>query len=214
MHVECLQEKALRLIPKLKKIVTDGGFILAGGTAAALHMGHRRSHDFDFFTKRHFSNERLLRTIKKWGLPMAVLQEEQGTLTLLIDGIKVSFFEYPYPFNEPRIFLSGIPVAGLVDIASMKMLAITQRGAKRDFADLYCILTKIPSPVIAGNMVARFGRDRISPVVIGKALVNFTDAEADPDPEYLGTHKGKWKEIKQYFVNQVKQIVLDIEKAG
>lgn len=212
MHSECIEKRALDLLSGLKRIVSSGRFILAGGTAAALHLGHRKSLDFDFFTAKPFSNEELLGKIRKLGLSPALLQEEKGTLTLSIDGVKVSFFHYPYPFAEEPSSLSGIPVAGLIDIAAMKALAITQRGAKRDFTDLYFILQDVPFPKIASNMIQRFGKDRINPVIVGKALVYFEDAEADPDPEYLGRKKD-WKAIKRYFVDHVRQIVLDLGKA-
>lgn len=211
MHTECLDQRAPALLAKLKKLVSTRGFILAGGTAAALHMGHRKSVDFDFFTAEQFSNDELIRNIKKFGLSPELFQEEKGTLTLSINGVKVSFFQYPYPFAEKPSSLSGIPVAGLIDIASMKVLAITQRGAKRDFTDLYFILQDVPFQKIASNMVKRFGKDRINPVIVGKALVYFEDAEADPDPEYLGRKKN-WKEIKRYFIDHVRQIVLDLQK--
>jgi len=94
----------------------------------------------------------------------------------------------------------------------MKTLSITQRGAKRDFTDLYFILQDVPFQKIASNMIKRFGKDRINPVIVGKALVYFEDAEADPDPEYLGRKKD-WKEIKRYFVDHVRQLVLDLQKA-
>ena len=212
MHTECLDQRALALLSKMKKVVSSHGFVLAGGTAAALYLRHRKSVDFDFFSAKPFSGDELLGNIKKLNLSPALLQEEKGTLTLSINGVKVSFFHYPYPFLEKPSRLSGIPVAGVIDIAAMKTLAITQRGAKRDFTDLYFILQDVPFPKIAANMIERFGKDRINPVIVGKALVYFEDAEADPDPEYLGRKKD-WKVIKRYFVDHVQQLVLDLQKA-
>ncbi|MEK7198843.1 MAG: hypothetical protein AAB212_02835, partial [Bacteroidota bacterium] len=59
---------------------------------------------------------------------------------------------------------------------------------------------------------ARFGKDRINPVNIGKSLVYFTDAEEDPEPEYSGKSKPEWKAIKKFFTGHVRQMVLDMEE--
>ena len=212
MHTECLAPAAVNVLKSLKDTVLAHHFILAGGTAVALHLGHRRSVDFDFFTEKRFSTEKVFLAIKRLGHKVEMLQEEQGTLTMTVDGVKVSFFHTPYPFLEKKTGQNGIPVAGLIDIASMKVLAIAQRGAKRDFVDLYCILLDTPFAKVARNMIARFGADRINPVIIGKALAYFSDAETDPEPAYLGKKKD-WKIIKKFFAGHVQQFTLDLNRA-
>ncbi len=212
MHTECLPPVALRVLTDLKETVRAHKFVLAGWTAAALHLGHRMSVDFDFFTETPFSTDKVFQEIKKTGRTVETLQEERDTLTVTVDSVKASFFHIPYPFLEKKTPLHGIPVAGMIDIASMKILAITQRGAKRDFVDLFFILQDIPFTKVAENMIIRFGKDRINPVVIGKALVYFSDAESDPEPVYLGKRK-EWKIIKKFFLDHVQQFVLDLDKA-
>ncbi|HYA86617.1 MAG TPA: nucleotidyl transferase AbiEii/AbiGii toxin family protein [Nitrospirota bacterium] len=144
MYLNCLTSAARKLIKKISPIASDNGFILAGGTAVALHLGHRLSVAFDFFTTRSFKTDEIHRAISKLGLRIETLQEEAGTLTLSVDGMKVSFFQYTQQFLEKTSMLIGIPIAGLLDIASMKLVAIMQRGAKGDFVDLYWILQDIP----------------------------------------------------------------------
>ena len=92
----------------------------------------------------------------------------------------------------------------------MKLMALMQRGAKRDYVDLYWILQDMPFTKIAENMVKRYGSNRVNPLVIGKALVFFRDADADPDPEFLGKRVA-WAKIKKYLVDHVQQFVLDIQ---
>jgi len=211
MHTECLAPAALKILKLLKGPVGAHQFVLAGGTAIALHLGHRKSVDFAFSTERTFSTDKVFQDIKRLGLEVKTLQEEKGTLTITADGVKISLFHYPYPLLEIKADLNGIPVAGLIDIASMKLLAITQRGAKRDFVDLYFILQDIPFAKVGGNMIKRFGTDRINPLVIGKSLVYFNDAESDPEPDYLGKKKD-WKVIKKFFADHVQQFALDLHK--
>lgn len=213
MYFRCLPSNAQALLKKLSRTVHTHRFILAGGTALALQIGHRISVDLDFFTSKAFSTEKVFQELKRLGLDPIVMEESEGSLTVTIDGTKVSMFRYPYLFLEKTGAADGVPVAGITDIASMKIIAISQRGAKRDFIDMYFILQTTPFWKVAENMVKRFGPDRINPVHIGKSLVYFNDAETDPDPRFSGKKGPDWETVKMFFIRHVKQIVLDIEKA-
>jgi len=210
MYLKCLTPAARNVLKVIAPVADEKGFVMAGGTAIALRLGHRLSVDFDFFTMRSFRPDRLHQAINGLDLETTVLQEEPGTLTLSADEVKVSFFHYPYAFLDVESKLYGVRIAGLIDIASMKLMAMMQRGAKRDYVDLYWILQNIPFAKIAENMVKRYGSKRVNPLVIGKALVFFRDADEDPDPEFLGKRVA-WAKIKKYLVNHVQQFVLDIQ---
>lgn len=213
MHAECFPREGLKILARLRDIINAHGFTLAGGTAAAIQVGHRLSEDLDFFTGQTFSTERIIREIKRQGLEFKLLQEGPGTLAGIAGNTKVSFFFYPYPFLGKQLCWQGIPVADPVDIAAMKVIAICQRGAKRDFIDLYFLLRSIPFWRIADNMIRSFGPDRVNPVHIGKSLVYFHDAAADPDPAYRPGHDTDWGAVRQFFAGHVRQMVLDLETA-
>lgn len=212
-HLECLPDGTREALRRFNPIAASHGFILAGGTGLALRIGHSVSNDLDFFTVMDFSMEKVFEEIKTLDKTARVLQEEEGTLTVLIGGTKVSMLRYEYGFLEETAPVEGVPVAGIYDIAAMKIIAISQRGAKRDFADLYFIMQDAPFWRIAENMVKRFGAGRIAPVHIGKALGFFDDAEADPEPQYLAAARPEWKRIKKFFKDRVRQMVLDMDKA-
>lgn len=213
MYFKCLPKNARALLRKLVKIANAHEFTLAGGTGLALQIGHRVSVDLDFFTAKSFSTEKVFQEVKGLSLEPRVMEESEGSLTITVDGTKVSMFRYPYPFIVKMRHADGIPVASLIDIASMKIIAISQRGAKRDFIDLYYILQTIPFWKVAENMSKRFGSSRINPVHIGKSLVYFSDADIDPDPSLLNKDKPSWEKVKKFFIRNVQQMVLDIEKA-
>jgi hypothetical protein len=109
--------------------------------------------------------------------------------------------------------IEGARIAGLLDIAAMKIIAINQRGTKRDFIDLYCILQAIPFHKVADHLVRRFGKERINAVNIGKSFIYFSDAESEPDPQYLKGKAVRWETAKEFFKQHVKQMVLDIDIA-
>lgn len=187
--------------------------VLAGGTALALYLGHRISVDLDFFTAAGFNNEAVISEIRKTKTPFRLFSEGEGYLIAEVGGIKTSLFKYEYPFLEKLTVYESIRIAGVLDIASMKIIALSQRGTKRDFVDLFFILRELPFHKIAEHMVRRFGRERINPVHIGKSLVYFSDAEAHPEPEYVKGKEVNWPKVKDFFRNHVKQFTLDIDIA-
>ena len=107
MHKEILtenQQEALDLIKKYTK-----NFYLVGGTAIALHLGHRRSIDFDLFTEKDFDNKKIIQIIKKFYPIYQVIRDETGQLTLVINRVKFTFFQYPYKFF-PCLYLAFAPI--------------------------------------------------------------------------------------------------------
>jgi hypothetical protein len=210
VHPECLKFEAARLLPVIATALQPFSPVLAGGTALALHVGHRVSADFDFFTNHEVDPAAVVLAMQATSVKVRVLKLEPGTAVMTANGVKVSLFQYPYPFAEPTERFSGATVAGIVDIAGMKLIAIMQRGARRDFVDLYAVLKTTPFRVIAHNAIQRFGPTLIEPVIIGKALAWFADADAQPDPMYLGKPL-QWLAIKRFFRSSVPQFVLDLE---
>jgi len=213
MHKECFPEHDWVILKSLKDVFTKYKAILAGGTACALHLGHRISMDLDFLTRMDVHIESVISEIRKAGHSFQIISEGEGYLVGTIDGMKVSLFTYEYPFLEKTVIYEGIRVAGVLDLASMKVIAISQRGTKRDFADLYGILQEVPFHKIASHMVKRFGKGRINPVHIGKSLVYFSDADSHPEPEYVKGRDVSWEKIKSFFKSHVKQFVLDLDTA-
>lgn len=114
------------------------GFSLAGGTALALQRGHRRSVDLDLFSQNEFDPDVLLR--KLVGLPsLRVDQVALGTLHLELRGVLVSFLHFPFPRLFPVLEFPPTTVLDSRDIACMKVQAISTRGARRDFVDLFFV---------------------------------------------------------------------------
>jgi hypothetical protein len=210
VHPECLKSEAAHLLPAIATALQPFSPVLAGGTALALHAGHRVSVDFDFFTNHEFDPAIVVQAVQAIAADVQVLKLEPGTAVMIMDGVKVSLFQYPYPFTEPVEVFSGAKVAGIVDIAGMKLIAIMQHGARRDFVDLYTVLKTMPFRAVAHNAIQRFGPTLIEPVVVGKALVWFADADAQPEPIYLGESL-QWPAIKRFFRSSVPQFVLDLE---
>ncbi|MDH5769123.1 MAG: nucleotidyl transferase AbiEii/AbiGii toxin family protein [Nitrospirota bacterium] len=213
MHRECFPEEGWQVLRALKKMLSKYHAIMAGGTSLAVQIGHRISEDLDFFTNEEFHIELVISAIRKTKLPFRLISEEEGSLITEVKGIKISLLRYDYPFLDKPVIYEGIKIAGILDIASMKVIAISQRGTKRDFVDLYFILQDIPFHKIAEHMVKRFGKERLNPVSIGKSLVYFSDAESNPEPQYIKGNAQDWDKIKKFFKGHVKQFVFDLDTA-
>jgi len=208
MHRESFTKKGREVLATLKPILLKHGAVLAGGTALALQIGHRMSLDLDFFTTTMFDVESVISAIRTTGQHFSVLAEGEGQIAMDIEGVKFSLFHYDYPFLDKPARHQGVNIASILDIAAMKIIAISQRGTKRDFVDMYFILQNIPFFKVAEHMVRRFGKERINPILIGKALTYFADADPNPEPEYI--KKVKWEKIRTFFKQHAKQFTLDL----
>lgn len=176
---------------------------LAGGTACALHLGHRISVDFDFFTPDVFDVSKVLHSLNKIGA-FELDEQSQGTLLGAFEKIRFSLFTYPYPVLFPLIPYLKVPLLDLRDIAAMKMAAVGSRGIKRDFIDLYFICRSgISVEEVFSLYQRKYGDSASQRIHLQKSLVYFADAEMGEMPKMLVDVK--WEQVKTYFEDQIKK---------
>lgn len=185
---------ALALLGK-SKILKDA--YLAGGSALALHFGHRLSVDFDFFTLKSFSQEEVALKLGKLG-DFKVKSRAKDTLLGKFNGIDFSLFRYRYPLLSITTKFSGIELARPKDIAAMKIAAVMDRGTKKDFIDLYFLSTKgITLEKCLKYYDKKYGVLASNLYSIITSLSYFTDAEVSKEPVVLS--KITWEEVKRFF---------------
>jgi len=203
---EILTKQQQKVIAQLGPAMTRRGFYLAGGTAIALHLGHRRSLDLDWFTPDRLNDAlQLSQTLRDEGIQIIVAQIERGTLHATVSGIRVTVLEYGYPHLKSPVFWEeyGCYLASLDDLACMKLSAIVQRGARKDFIDLYALLREHKSLKLMLRLYSRkFAINDLGHVLY--ALAYFDDAECEPMPRMLW--KVKWRQIKEEIQQQVKAV--------
>lgn len=198
MFREILTESQQALLELLSQVAEVRTFYLAGGTALALSLGHRRSRDFDFFRPKDFVPQDLLSTLRETG-DLFVLQQAAGTLTVMLRDIPVSFFRYDYPLLRPLHESPwGLPLADPEDIAAMKLAAIAGRGARKDFVDLYFYAREIaPLERLFSRFREKYRGVSVDPYHLLRSLTFFEDAEAEAMPDLLvGV---TWDEIRAFF---------------
>lgn len=138
MRNEILSKEQVDLLPLVK--VFSKNFGLVGGTAIALHIGHRESLDFDLFSLEKFDNSAIRRKILKIKKIDYVAYDEEGQFTLSVDKIKFTFFHYPFKILFTESFDNVIKLPDLSTLASMKAYALGRRAKWKDYVDLYFII--------------------------------------------------------------------------
>lgn len=202
MFVDLLSEDTKSALESLVAAGLLSDFYLAGGTACALHLGHRQSFDLDFFSEKKFDPSGMALKLASLGR-FAVDQADEGTLIGRLRDTRISFFHYPYPLLASPVLELGVRIAALPDLASMKVSAIASRGTRRDFVDLYFICR---SGYRLKELIALFHTQYASVpfnhLHILKSLAYFDDAEKDPELDSLESYS--WDELKLFFAQEAK----------
>jgi hypothetical protein len=163
-------------------------FVLYGGTAIALHLGHRQSVDFDFFGNRPLDPTHLAPAIP-FLADATVTQREPNTFSCLVDRggiVKLSFFGLPgIPRLLPPLVApdNGLRVASLLDLAGMKASVVQVRAEAKDYLDIDAILTdgRIGLPTALAAARAIYGA-AFNPLATLKALTYFEDGNVPTLP--------------------------------
>jgi hypothetical protein len=209
MFLDTLPPNARQLLKELGQQPLVQPFYLAGGSAAALHLGHRTSVDLDFFTQQdEYETEPLIQRLQTIA-HLDVQQQGRGTLTGRLGGVRVSFFTYPYPLLAEPEELDGCRIAQLLDIALMKLIAISQRGTRRDFVDLFFICGHgYPLGELLRQIPCKYTTVSYPSYHLLRALIYFADADRDPSPLMLAPFE--WEQAKRFFETEVKQLARDL----
>jgi len=138
MDKEVLSKEQIAILPLLKSFSKK--FCLAGGTAVALHIGHRRSIDFDLFSVSKFSNNLIQKQISGSYQIEHLFVDTKDEYSILVDGVKITFLYYPFPIIFSDSFENYIKVADLKTLAALKAYTLGRRAKWKDYADLFFIL--------------------------------------------------------------------------
>jgi hypothetical protein len=209
-HPEVLTHGQAEVLRQLGPLLGTDRFYLAGGTAAALHVGHRRSVDLDWFTGDELRDPLAFsEQLRDDGVQFLTTQVAPGTLHGTVQGVRVSFLEYRYtPIDPPVVWEEcGCALASLDDLCCMKLSAVTQRGSRKDFVDVYALgVTHKPLGSMLELYRRKYGVGDIAHVLYG--LAYFDDAEQEPLPVMLWDVT--WEDIR----NQIQEWVTTVSRAG
>ncbi len=206
LHWEALEPEARGVFATVSRALAGGDYYLAGGTALALREGHRISVDLDIFTHAIPDAEKVLDRLRRHIPELSVTSVSAGTLYVEVMGVQVSVIEYRYPLLGATAPSDGIglDLAGRDDIAAMKLSAIANRGSRKDFVDLWVLLSRHRSlREYLELFEEKFEVRDIGHVV--RSLVHFDDAERDPPLRLLVDID--WEEVRAGFRRRVAELV-------
>ncbi len=198
MHEEILAKPTRKLFDILAVQPWISQFYLAGGTALALRLGHRISVDLDFFATAAFDESGLVEKLAHLG-NLEVFQKSTQSMTGSLNQVKCSFLRYGYPLLRDCAEFQGIRIASIEDIACMKLDALSSRGTKRDFVDVFVIARQIPLPEMISLFERKYASVHFNLLHLKKSLVYFDDAESDVMPHMLEAIT--WDGVKRFFLN-------------
>jgi hypothetical protein len=139
MHIEILSPAQKKILPLLKSFKPD--FYLAGGTAIALLLNHRKSIDFDLFTAAPIKPQALENALIRAGYRVTqTLVTTIDEYTIIVAGVKLSFISYPFPIVAEENWEDIGKLPNLLTLAAMKAYTLGRRAKWKDYVDLYFLI--------------------------------------------------------------------------
>lgn len=184
-------------LPALEK------FALVGGTNLSLQLGHRLSVDLDLFSNQDFMSEDIILTLTEYFPSFELIYRTEKSCMGIIEGVKVDVILHKYDYIEPVKEIDGIRLLAISDIIPMKLSAMAQRGAKKDFWDIAELLNHYT----IADMLELFGKKYKNHDYgyIVHSLYYFEDADNQEDPVDL---KGVvWEQIKEKIKRAANEFV-------
>jgi len=193
LQTQAVSPNALELLKKLQSLNELKKFRLVGGTALALLFGHRLSVDLDFFSYDTPLPEQFQAILRKEGIQIENVLLSNRINIFNLNKVKTDFVNYSYKWLKNPILEQEYTLASIEDIAAMKLSAITNRGTKKDFVDLFFLLEIFELKQMINLYHKKY--PEATDFLLFKSLIYFEDAEKDPMPKMLKPLE--WQQVKK-----------------
>jgi hypothetical protein len=199
MHLHILSNNQTDLLPYFKPF--NRKYYLVGGTAIALHLGHRRSIDFDFFCYSPIKKKQLKSKLQNVPFTKTLLFEDTDQMHLMINGVKTTFFHYPYMIEHPVKVSNVVAIPDLIALSAMKAFALGRRAKWKDYVDLYFILKNHFTIEEISSMAKGVYGSFYSEKLFREQLAFHKDIDFSEPVEYLIPPVSE-KEIKEFLTEK------------
>mgnify|MGYP000403810190 CR=1 FL=1 len=186
--------KSLSALPALKD------FPLVGGTNLALRFGHRESIDIDLFQNEEYDKELIKKEIIDLFPETQIFRQSKFSIACSIENIKIDIVLHQYPYLKEIEILDGIKFLSVEDVAAMKLNAIAQRGAKKDFWDLALLLNFYSVEKMLQLYSEKYANHDIGFVLLSMSY--FENAESFDDPVSFNNYT--WTSVKTKIQKEIK----------
>ncbi len=199
LHKETIDQSTLDLLIRLQSKEYLKGFHLAGGTAIALRIGHRKSIDLDLFSDFGFDVAYLLENLSS-DFSFNLYFSASNTIRGSIDKVEVDILAHRYPLINKPVFEEQISMLSLEDIVAMKLNAITTSGQRvKDFIDIYYLLRKFSLAEMVGFYKTKY--TQYNEINVLKSIVYFDDVDTADWPQLIEHPSLNWEEVKKGIEN-------------
>ena len=202
LQSQTVEYNTLELLKSLMQKEYLDSFVLVGGTALALQLGNRESIDLDLFSNTDFASNDLLTSLLK-DYQIVVNNQLSQTLITTINHVKVDFIKFHYPFIRPFLVIENIRMASLEDIAAMKLDAITGRGSKKDFYDLFFLLQHYSIDELFSFYTEKYPHQ--TTFHVARSLTYFDDADIQPSP-IVFDKTITWETVKKKIISVIQSL--------
>lgn len=200
MHHHILSKEQSELLPLVQKFKKD--YCLVGGTAIALHLGHRKSIDFDLFTFKPINKSKISKILSNFNWERRVIANSNDQVHYLINGVKFTFFEFPFimPCEQKE---ESFSIPSLLDLASMKAFALGGRAKWKDYVDLYFILKHHFSlKEVSLKTYENFGAGNFSFKLFLEQLTYYKDVDYSEKVEFIDDNEVSSEKIKSFLIKK------------
>ena len=203
MYKEILSDKQLELLPTMAKFRRE--YYLVGGTAIALHLGHRRSIDFDLFKPSVLNHKKNIDRLTDSGCSYFVTRRVAEQMNLIVNDVKVTFFQYPFPIQPIEKFESYFRMPSLLQLAAMKAYALGRRSKWKDYVDLFFLLKEHFSIAQISECATTLFGDLYSEKMFRAQLCYFEDVDYTEEVDYLIPNPPSNEKIRNSLTEIVQQ---------
>ncbi|WP_395074380.1 nucleotidyl transferase AbiEii/AbiGii toxin family protein [Flavobacterium sp.] len=197
MHLEILSKAQKELLPILAQFERE--YYLVGGTAIALHIGHRESIDFDLFKEKSIRKNDIYKKLKN--IDYKVSFADYNQVNMVSNGVKITFFLFPYTVPTESELKNTLKMPDLLTLAAMKAFALGRRAKWKDYVDLYFILKYHYSFVIVAQKAKEIFKDEFIEKQFIAQLGYFKGINYDEEVTYLIPNPPSEEEIQEFLIN-------------
>lgn len=199
MHLEILNQNQQNLLPFISQFKRE--FYLVGGTAIALHIGHRESIDFDLFKYSNLRKNDIYKKISKSKISYQFGYENYEQLNLILNNVKFTFFQFPHKIPTNSAIDKIIKMPDLLTLGAMKAFALGRRAKWKDYVDLYFILKDHHSFRQIADVATELFGQQFSEKLFKMQLGYFKGINYDEEVTYLIPNPPTEEEIKAFLVD-------------
>lgn len=193
LHKETVSKATLELLNRIMHDSVFEDFILVGGTALSLIIGHRVSIDLDFFSINSFDEKAMVKHLQNnYFFQLDFLSK--NTIKGESNAVQLDFISHQYPLIETPLKISSLRIASLGDIAAMKLNAIITNGSRiKDFIDITFLARTLSLNKMLSLYEKKYKANRI---IALKSLCYFDDINPDESIRFIEGQEKNWQTIK------------------